>query len=119
MRYIITESQSDEVFSRLIEALNIEYDIYYQSDNGFDSITANVRIFKNEKPRGYYHGYEFYFKYDSRFNKLTYDGRYPKIENTEIFQSMPQSMVVKFFINKTQEYLQKYIDGGYSTLRRK
>jgi hypothetical protein len=119
MKYIITENQSDEVFSRLLKSLNIKYVINYQSDNGFDSITAAVYLYKNGIPSGYYQGYEFYFNYDSRFNKLIPNGSYPKIEVTKIFSSIPSEMVVKFFVDKTQDYLKKFIDDGYSTLRRK
>ena len=92
MRYIITESQSDDLFSNLLKKKNIKYDIVYLNDNGYDSITATVYLYKDGEVFGYRHGHEFFFKYDSRFNRLTPDGHFPKLENIkELFAFMPPS----------------------------
>jgi hypothetical protein len=120
MKYIITESQSDIAFSNLLKKKNIKYDIVYLNDNGYDSITATVYLYKDGEKLGYNLGYEFFFNYDSRFNRLTPDGHFPKLENNkELFAFMPSEMVIKFFTDKVETYLKKFIDNGYSNLRRK
>ena len=119
MRYIITEIQSDDLFSNLLKQYNITYNILYLHDNGYDSITATVYLYKDGEVFGYRHGYEFFFNYDSRFNRLTPNGHYPKIENKGIFEFVPLKMVIKFFTGKVETYLKKFIDNGYSSLRRK
>lgn len=120
MRYIITESQSDVLFSNLLKKHNITYDILYLSDNGYDSITATVYLYKDGKKLGYNLGYEFFFKYDSRFNRLTPDGHFPKLENNkELFAFMPSEMVIGFFTDKVETYLKDFIDSGYTKLKRK
>ena len=120
MRYIITESQSDDLFSNLLKKKNIKYDIVYLNDNGYDSITATVYLYKDGEVFGYRHGHEFFFKYDSRFNRLTPDGHFPKLENIkELFAFMPPEIVIGFFTDKVKTYLKNFIDNGYSNLRRK
>ena len=120
MRYIITESQSDDLFSNLLKKHNITYNILYLNDNGHDSITATVYLYKDGEVFGYRHGHEFFFKYDSRFNRLTPDGHFPKLEsNRELFAFMPSEMVNKFFIDKVETYLKDFIDKGYTRLKRK
>lgn len=120
MKYIITESQSDDLFLNLLKKFNIKYDIMYLNDNGYDSITATVYLYKDGEILGYKHGYEFFFNYDSRFNRLIPNGHYPSLENTrELFAFMPSEMVIKFFTDKVETYLKKFIDNGYSNLRRK
>lgn len=114
MRYIITESQSDDLFSNLLKKHNITY------DNGYDSITATVYLYKDGEKLGYNLGYEFFFKYNFRFNRLTPDGHFPKLENNkELFAFMPSEMVIGFFTNKVETYLKDFIDKGYTRLKRK
>jgi hypothetical protein len=91
----------------------------YLHDNGYDSITATVYLYKDGEVFGYRHGYEFFFNYDSRFNRLTPNGHYPKIENRKIFIMIPSEMIINFFTDEVKTYLKKFIDNGYSTLRRK
>jgi len=120
MKYIITENQSDELFLKLLKRFNITYDISYHSDNGHDGIVAEVYLYKDGEILGYKNGYEFFFNYDSRFNSLTPNGHYPKLENNrELFAYMPPEMVIKFFTDKVEAYLKKFIDNGYSNLRRR
>ena len=119
MKYLITESQTDKVLSNLFKQLGITFDIMYWNDNGRDKITATVYLYKKGEIFGYKHGYEFFFKYDSRFDSLTPDDHYPSIENLKILNSIPSEMVVKFFSDKVESYLRDYIDKGYSTLVRK
>ena len=119
MRYIITESQSDDFFSKLLKRHNITYNILYLSDNGYNSITATVYPYKDGEILGYKHGYEFFFKYDSRFNRLTPDGSFPNLEDANIFKFIPPEIVIGFFTDKVETYLKNFIDKGYSSLRRK
>ena len=118
MKYIITESQSDDLFSNLLKKNNIKYDIMYLNDNGYDSINATVYLYKDGEILGYKHGYEFFFNYDSRFNRLIPNGRFPNIEKVDIFQYLPPEMIIKFFTDKVETYLKNFIDKGYSNLRR-
>ena len=119
MKYLITESQSTELFLNLLKKLNIKFDIVYWNDNGRDIITATVFLYKDGEILGYRHGYEFLFKYDSRFNSLTPEGHNPHIENVDAFKFMPPKMVTKFFSDKVEAHLKKFIDSGYSNLKRK
>jgi len=119
MRYIITENQSNQFLLDFFKKRNIKYSILYLSDNGYDSITATVYLYKNGEVFGYNQGYKFFFKYDSRFNRLTPEGHYPKIENNKILTMIPSEMIIDFFTDEVKTYLKKFIDNGYSTLRRK
>jgi hypothetical protein len=119
MKYLITESQSDNIVSKIIDDFNIKFDIMYWSDNGRDRITGTVYLYKDGEILGYRHGYEFHFNYDSRFNSLTPDGHFPNIENVDAFKFMPPKMVIGFFTNKAEAYLKKFIDIGYSNIKRK
>ena len=120
MKYVITENQTFEFFPKLLKKQNIKFDIIYLSDNGFDSITGTLYLYKDGSPFGYIRGYEFFYKYDSRFGSLEYEGHYPKLENNrELFSYIPSEIVIKFFSEKVKEYLRNYIDKGYSGLRRK
>jgi hypothetical protein len=119
MKYVITENQSSEVFLNLLKKLNIKFDIVYWSDNGRDRITGTVYLYKDGEILGNRHGYEFFFNYDSRFNSLTPDGHFPNIENVDAFKFMPPKMVIGFFTDKVEAHLKKFIDKGYSGLRRK
>ena len=119
MKYIITEIQSDDLFSNLLKQYNITYNILYLHDNGYDSITAMVYPYKDGEILGYKHGYEFFFKYDSRFNRLTPDGSSPNLEDVNIFKFIPPEIVIGFFTDKVETYLKNFIDKGYSSLRRK
>lgn len=118
MKYIITENQSTEFISNILKKLNIKFHIMYLYDNTYDSITATIYLYKDGEVLGYRLGYEFSFRYDSRFNSLRPDGHFPKIELVDVFNFMPKDMVIKFFSDKVEEYLKKFIDGGYSNLRR-
>ena len=119
MKYLITESQSDNIVSKIIDDFNIKFNIMYWNDNGRDSITATVYLYKDGEILGYKHGYEFYFNYDPRFNRLTPDGRWPHIERVDVFGFMPPEPVIKFFSDKAEAHLKKFIDSGHSNLKRK
>lgn len=116
MRYLITENQSSNLVQTIIEKSDIKYNISYLSDNGYDNISAIVYLYKDGKVLGNNDGYRFFFNYDSRFNKLIYDGRYPNIEKNRKFIIIPPQMVIKFFSEKVETYLKKFIDNGYSSL---
>lgn len=119
MKYLITENQSDNIVSKIIDDFDIKFDIMYWNDNGRDRITGTVYLYKDGEILGYKHGYEFFFKYDSRFNRLTFDEHFPKIEYVDVFKFMPSEPVIKFFSDKAEAYLKKFIDSGYSNLKRK
>jgi hypothetical protein len=53
------------------------------------------------------------------FNRLTPDGHFPNIEYVDVFKFMPSEPVIKFFSDKAEAYLKKFIDSGYSNLKRK
>ena len=116
MRYLITENQSSDFVQSRLKKFNITYDILYWDDNGRDSITAIVYLYKDLEAFEDNNWCKFFFNYDSRFNKLTYDGRYPHIEKNRKFMILPPQMVLKFFSEKVENYLKKYIGKGYTTL---
>ena len=119
MKYLITENQSSELFSNILKKLDIKFDVVYWNDNGRDRVTATVYLYKDGGILGYRHGYEFFFKYDSMFNRLTPDGHYPHIENVDAFGFMSPKIILGFFTNKVETYLKNYIDKGYTNLKRK
>jgi hypothetical protein len=119
MKYVISENKSSELFSNLLKRFNITFDISYNNDNGRNSITGTVYLYKDGKIFGYKHGYEFFFNYDSIFNRLIPDGRWPHIERRDEFGFMPPEMVLGFFTDKVETYLKNYIDKGYTNLKRK
>jgi hypothetical protein len=119
MKYIITESQSNDAMSNLLKKLGIKIDVSYWQDNSYDTITGSVYLYKNKEILGYRHGYEFYYKYDPRFDTLKYEGRWPSIDKLDLFKFMPSDMVIKYFSDRVEKYLRKYIDDGYTTLRPK
>ena len=118
MKYIITENQSYQLISNFLKKLNIKFHIMYLNDNRYDSITATIYLYKDGEVLGHRHGYEFFFRYDSRFNSLRPDGHFPKIELVNVFYLMPKDMVIKFFSDKVEEYLKDFIDRGHSNLPR-
>jgi len=118
MKYIITENQSTEFISNILKKLNIKFHIMYLNDNGRDSVTATVYLYQDGEVLGYRLGYEFFFDYDFRFNRLKPNGHFPKIELVDVFKFMPEDMVIKFFSDKVEEYLKDFIDRGHSNLRR-
>jgi hypothetical protein len=116
MKYLITESQADNGIANLLKKMDIKLDILYWQDNGRDSITGTVYLYKNNDILGYRHGYEFFYSYDPRFKELKNTGHWPNIEKLDLFKFMPSEMVIKFFSGKVENYLKKYIAGGYTTL---
>jgi len=119
MKIIITENQSFGFISKLIDNYNIKPDIIYLYDNGLNSITATVYLYKDGEVLGYNRGYEFVYRYDSRFGSLDFMTHYPKLESIDIFRFLPPELVVQYFSEKVKTYLKKFIDSGYSTLPRK
>ena len=119
MKIILNESQRDNAIKVILNRRGINTKILYWQDNGYDSITGTVYLYKDGEVLGHKHGYEFFYKYDSRFDSLKYEGHYPKIETLDLFRFMPSDMVIEFFSDKVKDYLRDYINKGYSTLRRK
>ena len=68
MKYVITENQSSELFSKLLKKFNITFDISYLRDNGYDSITAMVFLYKNGEPLGYRNGYPNGYRYKQSYS---------------------------------------------------
>ena len=98
--------------------MGIKVGIQYWNDNGIDSISGTVYLYKDNKVVGYSQGYEFFFKYDKRFNKLTSNGNYPKLQGLDFFKMLPEEVVTLYFTDKVQEYLAGFIDRGSSNLKR-
>lgn len=118
MKIIIGESQSNDIIEKLLKKLNVEFNLIYWNDNGFDSITGTVYLYKDGNIFGYKHGYEFFYKYDRIGKYLTYDGHFPKIENLDFFGAIPPDMVINFFSDKMKTYLENFISKGYSGIRK-
>ena len=115
----MTPEQAKLMMDDILKRKNIKVDIVYWNDNGRDSITGTVYLYKDGQILGYKHGYEFHFRYDSRFNSLTPNGHWPHIERVDVFGFMPSEPVIKFFSDKAEAHLKKFIDSGYSNLKRK
>lgn len=97
----------------LLDKMDVKVDIMYWNHSTHDnSITATVYLYKDDQVLGNRQGYEFVFKYDKRFNSLGFDGHYPKIEKLDFFKMIPEKVVIKYFTDRTKEYLSGYIDRG-------
>ena len=118
MIYKISEDQVERVMKSLLDMMGIKVGIQYWNDNGIDSISGTVYLYKDNKVVGYSQGYEFFFKYDKRFNKLTSNGNYPKLQGLDFFKMLPEEVVTLYFTDKVQEYLAGFIDRGSSNLKR-
>ena len=117
MKILITENQSETVMSKLMEKFKITKTLLYWQDNGKDSITGTVYLYKNDEVLGYRHGYEFYYYYDWTSKSLKYQGHGPSIENVDVFRSLPSEFVVKYFSDKMKTYLENKIKKGYTNIR--
>jgi len=117
MKYIMTPEQAKLMMDDILKRKNIKVDIVYWNDNGRDSITGTVYLYKDYQILGYKHGYEFFFHYDNRFNKLTPKGTTLN-QKLDFFKMLPNEVVVQYFTDRVQNYLEGFIDGGFSNLRR-
>ena len=114
MIYKISEDQIERVMKSLFDTMGIKVDImYWQHSLHTNSIEATVYLYKDGQVFGGRHGYEFTFKYDKRFDSLVYSGHYPHIEKLDFFKMIPEDVVIKYFTDRTKEYLRDYLDGGY------
>ncbi len=113
MKYIITPDQVKRMMDDILKKKNVRVDImYWRHSNHDNSITATVYLYKDGKIMGYRQGYEFFFDYDKRFDELTPDGNYPKLQNLDFFKNLPDEVITQYFTDKSQEYLRGYIDRG-------
>jgi hypothetical protein len=113
MIYKISEDQIERVMKSVLDTMGIKVDImYWKHSNHDNSITATVYLYKDGEIMGYRQGYEFFFDYDKRFDKLTPDGNYPKLQNLDFFKMIPEKVVIKYFTDRTKEYLRGYLDRG-------
>ena len=88
-----------------------------RNDNGRDSITGTVFLYKDDQVIGNRWGYEFFFHYDNRFNKLTPEGNTLN-KSLDFFKMLPDEVVIEYFSDRVKEYLAGFIDRGSSNLRR-
>ena len=118
MKYKITPEQVKLMMDDILKRKNIKFQIIYWNDNGRDSITGTVFLYKDDQVIGNRWGYEFFFDYDNRFNKLTPNGNYPKIQNFDFFKMLPEELITEYFTDLVKEYLAGFIDRGSSNLKR-
>ena len=113
MKYIMTPDQVKRMMEDILKKKNIRVDIMYWIHSNYDnSITATVYLYKDNEIMGYRRGYNFFFNYDKRFDELTPDGNYPKLQNLGFFKNLPDEVITQYFTDKAQEYLRGYIDRG-------
>ena len=113
MEYIITPDQVKRMMEDILKKKNIRVDImYWRHSNHDNSITATVYLYKDNEIMGYRRGYNFFFNYDKRFDKLTPDGNYPKLQNLGFFKNLPDEVITQYFTDRVQDYLRGYIDRG-------
>lgn len=116
MKFIISESQSDNLVEKLLKKKNIKYDINYKGNSwdnyGNKTVEGTVWLYQDGKIFGYQFGYDFFFKVGFR-KKLLYEGRYPYIEKLDFFEFMPSEIVIGFFSDKVKSYLEKGIEEGW------
>ena len=113
MKYLMTPDQVKRMMEDILKKKNIRVDIMYWIHSNYDnSITATVYLYKDNEIMGYRRGYNFFFNYDKRFDELTPDGNYPKLQNLGFFKNLPDEVITQYFTDKAQEYLRGYIDRG-------
>jgi hypothetical protein len=109
----MTPDQVKRMMEDILKKKNIRVDIMYWIHSNHDnSITATVYLYKDNEIMGYRRGYNFFFNYDKRFDELTPDGNYPKLQNLDFFKNLPDEVITQYFTDKAQEYLRGYIDRG-------
>ena len=117
MKYIITENKYEELFKNVLNKNNIKFNIHFFNESKHNStIRGTVYLYKDGEVFGNINGYYFKFKYDSRFNSLTFIYHNPNIEDLDFFKFLPSKLVIQFFSEKVKSYLKNYIDNGYSSL---
>ena len=113
MKYKITSEQVKLMMDDILKRKNIEVDIVYRIHAlHTNDITATVYLYKDDQVFGYRFGYDFVFKYDKRFDTLTPEGHFPKIERLDFLKMIPERVILKYFTDKTEEYLRGYLDRG-------
>lgn len=113
MKYKITPEQVKLMMDDILKRKNIKVDIMYRSHSlHTNDITATVYLYKDDQVFGYRFGYDFIFKYDKRFDTLTPEGHFPKIERFDFLKMIPESVILNYFTDKTEEYLRGYLDRG-------
>ena len=113
MIYKISEDQIERVMKSLFDTMGIKVDIVYRIHAlHTNDITATVYLYKDDQVFGYRFGYDFVFKYDKRFDTLTPEGHFPKIERLDFLKMIPERVILKYFTDKTEEYLRGYLDRG-------
>lgn len=113
MIYKISKDQIERVMKSVLDTMDIKVDIMYRSHSlHTNDITATVYLYKDDQVFGYRFGYDFIFKYDKRFDSLGFDGHFPKIEKLDFFKMIPEKVVIKYFTDKTEEYLRGFLDRG-------
>ena len=112
MKVILNESGFNSIFSEWLKKMGIvlKYRVEGNRVNGYGDVIlkGGVYIFKGDK---------FIGEYMSTFkvgddNQLIYDEHFSNISQTEIFKSFPfpSDVLIKFFTNKIQNFLQRRID---------
>ena len=113
MKYKITSEQVKLMMDDILKRKNIEVDIVYRIHAlHTNDITATVYLYKDDQVFGYRFGYDFVFKYDKRFDTLTPESHFPKIERLDFLKMIPERVILKYFTDKTEEYLRGYLDRG-------
>lgn len=113
---IIMESKFNELITKLLKNTGVKVNIIYATSyyNGYGKRIhiARVLLLHNGEKLGSDVGYDFHLIANSG-NRLTYEDHYPRIEKLNLFKPFPSDDVVKFFIEKTKQYLEKGIDEGW------
>jgi hypothetical protein len=117
MKLLITENQSETAMLRLLKRFNIEPVFLYWQDDGMNSITGTVYLYKNDEILGYRLGYGFEYYYDWTSNSLKFVSNNQRIEKVDVFASLPPDFVIKYFSDKMKTYLENQINKGYTGIR--
>lgn len=113
MNYKITPEQVKLMMDDILKRKNIKVDIVYRIHTLHTNlIAATVYLYKDDQVFGFRFGYDFVFKYDKRFDTLTPESHSPKIERFDFLKMIPESVILKYFTDKTEEYLRGYLDRG-------
>ena len=109
MKYIISESQTDNVIDKVLKKSNIQYTIEYgKREFDGEAYFDKVNVWFTIDGYNVYRPFEYYYRVEG--NNIIGLEWSDGVNNMHIFKFLPPEMVNDYFRKKTREYLQGMFD---------